>query len=55
MDKESGKSVFVDSFDNTEFDVRVGTMTVSKFVGTIHAESDKLLNTKLQRLVQEVA
>lgn len=55
IDKESGKAVFVDSFDNVEFDVRVGTLTESKFVGTIHAEDDSVLNSQLQQLVQKVA
>ncbi|TKI02413.1 hypothetical protein [Martelella alba] len=45
---EDGKCVFVDSFDNQEFDVRVGTLTESRHVGTVHAKSDDELNRKLR-------
>ncbi|SUB07727.1 hypothetical protein [Pantoea agglomerans] len=46
-DEESGKAVFVDSFDNEEFDVRVGTLRKSKYVTTVHACNDEELNQKL--------
>ncbi|WP_010246489.1 hypothetical protein [Pantoea agglomerans] len=46
-DEESGKAVFVDSFDNEEFDVRVGTLRQSKYVTTVHACNDEELNQKL--------
>ncbi|WP_318385842.1 hypothetical protein [Enterobacter sp.] len=45
--RESGKAVFVDSFDNEEFDVRVGTLRESEFVATVHAHNDNELNDKL--------
>ncbi|STT55914.1 Uncharacterised protein [Klebsiella pneumoniae] len=32
---DSGKAVFVDSFDNVEFDVRVGTLRESHHVATV--------------------
>lgn len=47
-DTESGKAVFVDSFDNEEFDVRVGTLRNSHYVTTVHACNDEELNTKLK-------
>ncbi|PRD13515.1 hypothetical protein [Pantoea coffeiphila] len=45
--KESGKAVFVDSFDNEEFDVRVGTLRKSEHIATVHASNDDELNQKL--------
>lgn len=45
--QESGKAVFVDSFDNEEFDVRVGTLRESKFVTTVRAYNNDELNQKL--------
>ncbi|RTP88003.1 hypothetical protein EKN35_17475 [Enterobacter asburiae] len=45
--QESGKAVFVDSFDNQEFDVRVGTLRKSELVATVHASNDDELNQKL--------
>ena len=50
IDKETGKSVFVDSFDNEEFEVRIGTVTESEPAGTILATSTKELNEKLGSL-----
>ncbi|MBW1215060.1 hypothetical protein KYI92_14920 [Pantoea allii] len=47
-DAESGKAVFVDSFDNEEFDVRVGTLRNSQYVTTVHACNDEELNKKLK-------
>lgn len=44
---ESGQAVFVDSFDNEEFDVRVGTLRESKYLTTVHASNDDELNQKL--------
>jgi hypothetical protein len=45
-----GNYVYVDSFDNHEFEVRMGTADVSKFVGIIIADSDQELNDKLSEL-----
>ena len=50
IDKETGRSVFVDSFDNEEFEVRIGTVTESKPAGIILAKSTKELNDKLGKL-----
>jgi hypothetical protein len=50
IDTASGIAVFVDSFDNREFDVRIGSLNESKFVGRIFAEKDHELNAKLAAL-----
>ena len=50
IDKDSGKALFVDSFDNKEFDVRVGTVTESEPLGVIIATSSEELNKKLEEL-----
>lgn len=44
---DTGKAVFVDSFDNEEFDVRVGTLLHSQHIATLHATSNEDLNKKL--------
>lgn len=51
-DKETGKSVFVDSFDNRDFEVRFGTAAKSKFLGTVTANTDQELTQKLNDLVK---
>ncbi|KTR90457.1 hypothetical protein [Pantoea dispersa] len=51
--KESDKCVIVDSFDNQEFDVRVGTIGESKLIGTVNAYSDEELNEKLERVTAD--
>lgn len=53
-DSSSNTLVFVESFDNYEFDVRVGTITDSNHIGTIHADSDKDLNSKLSNILLKV-
>ena len=50
-DRETGRVVFVDSFDNIEFNVRLGTMEESRDLGSFVAESDEVLNKKLHELV----
>jgi len=42
--------VFVDSFDNHEFDVRMGTISESKKIGSITANTSEELNRKLRQL-----
>ncbi|AIX75843.1 hypothetical protein C3374_14935 [Pantoea sp. PSNIH4] len=42
--------VVVDSFDNHEFDVRAGTLSETKFLGTITASNDDELNAKLAQM-----
>lgn len=51
IDETSGISVFVDSFDNEEFEVRLGNMTASEYIGTFTAKDDEVLNINLQKLV----
>lgn len=46
----SNKYVFVDSFDNKEFSVRMGTLSESKEIGTITASTSEELNRKLRKL-----
>lgn len=53
IDEKTGKSVFVDSFDNEEFEVRIGTVRESQSVGSITAHSTEELNTKLAELYQK--
>ena len=53
FDTENGTCVFVDSFDNHEFDVRIGSLKHSKCVGTVHATNDDELNARLSRLTAE--
>ena len=50
IDEATGVSVFVDSFDNEEFEVRIGTVTESDLAGSIHAKSSEELNQKLEDL-----
>lgn len=47
IDELTGAAIFVDSFDNKEFDVRIGTIQDSEPAGTITASSDEELNSKL--------
>ena len=42
--------VFVDSFDNKSFDVRIGTIDSSEPVGTIIASSESELNKEIEKL-----
>jgi hypothetical protein len=50
IDESSGVAVFVDSFDNNEFEVRIGTIEDSESVGVIHATTSEELNKKLADL-----
>lgn len=51
-DRSTEQFIFVDSFDNHEFNVRFGTLENSVDLGTIHAESDQMLNEKLKQLAE---
>ncbi|MGQ9425221.1 hypothetical protein ACXYTJ_06215 [Gilvimarinus sp. F26214L] len=53
VDKETGVAVFVDSFDNKEFDVRIGSIDASEPAGTIRASSSEELNRKLTEIFQQ--
>ncbi len=50
-DSETGNVVYVDSFDNIEFNVRFGTIDATEDLGTIEAATDEALNAKLRDLV----
>lgn len=52
-DPETGRCVLVDSFDNHEFNVRIGTLEESLFAGVIVASSDQELNARLSELVRK--
>lgn len=52
-DPESGLTLFVDSFDNIDFNVRIGTIEESKDVGKIIALTNKDLQSKLTSIFQE--
>jgi hypothetical protein len=52
-DDATGVKVFVDSFDNGEFDVRIGTVTESSEAGTITAKTSEELNEKLKTLYEK--
>ena len=53
IDKDSGVAVFVDSFDNQEFEVRIGTINESELAGSIMATTTEELNNKLAALLSE--
>lgn len=50
IDKTSGVAMFVDSFNNREFDVRIGSVNESRFAGRIVARTDDELNAQLAAL-----
>jgi hypothetical protein len=52
INEETGVAVFVDSFDNTEFEVRIGTISESEYAGVIQATTSEELNTKLNVLFE---
>lgn len=47
IDKDSGACVLVDSFNNAEFTVRIGTLNDTEVAGSITAKSNDELNDKL--------
>jgi len=53
LDKETGVSIFADTFDNYIFDIRVGTANKSFAMGTINAENNKELNKKITELFEK--
>ncbi|AFV00926.1 hypothetical protein [Simiduia agarivorans] len=52
IDEETGTSIFIDSFDNEEFEVRIGTLQESQPAGSVIAHTTEELNTKLAALYQ---
>ncbi len=53
IDENTGIAVFVDSFDNREFDVRIGTIEDSEPMGTVSADSNDELNRKVMALLEK--
>lgn len=51
QDDDSGLMVFVDSFDNTHFEVRIGSLEKSVAVGVVKATTDAELNGQLATLL----
>lgn len=49
--KDNDSVILVDSFDNTEFHVRIGTLSSSKDIGTINAKNDLELQNKIKFLI----
>jgi len=52
-DSATGELVLVESRDNRQFNVRVGSLKNSRAVGSIVAENDRELNERLNRLVPQ--
>jgi len=52
-DEKTNSFVFIDSFDNQEFNVRLGTVDYSKEIGIIYSDSTEDLNNKLHSLVSK--
>jgi len=52
-DQDSGDYVFVDSFDNVEFNVSYGSLMNHETIGVVRADSDAVLNDKLRELVRK--
>ncbi|QIL89083.1 hypothetical protein GNX18_04375 [Microbulbifer sp. SH-1] len=48
IDEKTEKSVFIDSFDNQEFEVRIGTVRESQSAGSITAHSTEEFNSRGQ-------
>jgi hypothetical protein len=53
IDDEKDIMVFIDSFDNESFDIRIGTLTDSVSVATITASTDDELNLKLMDIYKK--
>lgn len=49
-DEETDIVIYVDSFDNYEFDVQIGTIDETEQAGTIFAESSEQLNLELEKI-----
>jgi hypothetical protein len=50
IDEETGIAIFVDSFDNKEFEVRIGSLDDSVPMGTVSAATNEELNKKVLAL-----
>jgi len=52
IDEKTGLAIFVDSFDNHEFEVRIGSAAESVSMGTITAKNNEELNKSILELVE---
>ncbi len=52
--KINNKTMFIESFDNLNFEVRVGTIESSKHLSNITAKTSAELNTKLKKLSEKI-
>ncbi|MBB1355541.1 hypothetical protein [Pseudoalteromonas sp. SR45-5] len=50
FDEQKERYIFIDSFDNKTFEVRVGDLDNSKSVGSVLASNNDELNVKLLAL-----
>ncbi len=50
FDEQKERYIFIDSFDNKTFEVRVGDLDNSKSVGSVFASNNDELNVKLLAL-----
>lgn len=53
IDEKTGLAIFVDSFDNHDFEVRIGSTDESVSMGTITADNDEELNRCILELVEK--
>jgi len=53
IDEKTGLAIFVDSFDNHEFEVRIGSTDNSVSMGSITANNDEELNKHILELVEK--
>lgn len=51
---ESDLEVFIDSFDNKSFSVRLGTIHSTQSIGDVETSSSEELNFKLSELVNSI-
>jgi hypothetical protein len=52
--KLNDKTIFIDSFDNLNFEVRVGTIEKPEYLVNIEAKSTEELNKKLSELAEQI-
>lgn len=53
IDEVTGEAVFVDSFDNEEFEVRIGTIDSSVAAGSVFAKTSDELNRELENIYKK--
>ena len=53
IDQKTGVAIFIDGFDNEEFEVRIGSTSDSVSMDTITASTDEELNRKVLELYEK--